>query len=201
MVPDEVHKELFPRCPLVNGEETRHKPFGVPLEEQQEALRILGVSDDNQDNVLISNNAEIVLHPVNPHGMSTPMIVSPPQPDRVSTREQDAPEQAATTASSASSIDYDDMRFEVSRLRTLSYWPKPEAVRPDEIARAGMYFTGPGDRLQCAFCRGKLEGWIQGDDPLEEHRKHFGSRCPLFLGTMTGNVPIVQGVSIDTRRQ
>ena len=198
MVPDEVHKELFPRCPLVNGNEPRHKPFGVPLEELQEALRILGASDND---IFISNNREVVQHPENPHGMSTPMIVSPPQPNRAPTREQDAPEQAATTASSASSIDYDDMRFEVSRLRTLSSWPKPNAVRPDEIARAGMYFTGPGDRLQCAFCRGKLEGWIQGDDPLEEHRKHFGSRCPLFLGTMTGNVPIVQGVSTETRRQ
>ena len=40
--------------------------------------------------------------------------------------------------------------------------------------------------VQCAWCYGKLQGWEQGDNPLQEHARHFVS-CPKFGNRRTVN--------------
>ena len=65
-----------------------------------------------------------------------------------------------------------DMSSEEARLRSFLRWPYSNLIQPLDLAKAGMYFIGPGDLVQCAFCQGKLEGWSRGDNPLEEHRQH-----------------------------
>lgn len=58
-------------------------------------------------------------------------------------------------------------------------WPKVAPIGPREMAEAGLFYTGLGDKVQCAYCDGKLYNWKVTDSPSREHRKHF----PRCLGT------------------
>ena len=81
------------------------------------------------------------------------------------------------------------MRSEEARLMTYTRWPNHAAVSPDDLARAGFFYTGSNDRVQCAFCENVLRNWEAGDNPTFEHRRHF-PRCRFVLGQDVGNVPI-----------
>ena len=56
-------------------------------------------------------------------------------------------------------------------------------VSAEEFALAGFSYSGPGDRVICLYCHGKLEDWSKGDDPLAEHIRHYEA-CP-FLAPLT----------------
>ncbi|CAG2104517.1 unnamed protein product [Medioppia subpectinata] len=45
------------------------------------------------------------------------------------------------------------------------------------------------DKVQCAFCRGIISDWKQGDRPLEKHSLEF-PLCPFLMEMDVGNVPI-----------
>uniref|UniRef100_A0A8C9X993 Baculoviral IAP repeat containing 2 n=1 Tax=Sander lucioperca TaxID=283035 RepID=A0A8C9X993_SANLU len=45
-------------------------------------------------------------------------------------------------------------------------------ITPDELAKAGFYFLGQGDRV-CFCCDGGLRCWESGDDAWVEHAKWF----------------------------
>ena len=81
------------------------------------------------------------------------------------------------------------MRTEEARLMTYTRWPNHAAVTPQDLARAGFFYTGSNDRVQCAFCENVLRNWERGDNPTFEHRRHF-PRCRFVLGEDVGNVPI-----------
>lgn len=66
-----------------------------------------------------------------------------------------------------------DMQKENNRLGTFSTWPANSPVKPPSLARAGFYYLGPHDRVECAFCHGKLYNFVPGDDALVEHTRHF----------------------------
>ncbi|KAM4031695.1 baculoviral IAP repeat-containing protein 7 [Anomaloglossus baeobatrachus] len=84
------------------------------------------------------------------------------------------------------------MRRESSRLRSFTMWLGPSTLCPHDLARAGFYYVGPGDRVQCFCCGGVLRCWEPGDEPQGEHRKFFPS-CPFVLGREVGNIPIGGG--------
>lgn len=65
----------------------------------------------------------------------------------------------------------DYARYE-SRLRSFADWTS-QTVSAEDLAEAGLYYTGPNDRVQCFSCKGGLYNWEAGDKPLEEHKKHF----------------------------
>ena len=95
------------------------------------------------------------------------------------------------------------MKEEEARLCTFTRWPNGASVCPSELARAGFFFTGSSDRVQCAFCENVLRNWEHGDNPTFEHRRHF-PRCRFVLGYNVGNIPIPQQqrvASFDKLRQ
>ena len=57
-------------------------------------------------------------------------------------------------------------------------WPHAKPS-PKQMADAGFYLVGPGDRVQCFWCGVDLVDWEETDDPLEEHAK-FSEKCPVF---------------------
>lgn len=79
-------------------------------------------------------------------------------------------------------------RHERVRLSTFSDWPTMAKVAAVDLAHAGFFYTGGSDRVQCAFCRGYLRNWVDGDTPEGEHRRHF-PECPFVRGTSVDNVP------------
>jgi hypothetical protein len=86
-------------------------------------------------------------------------------------------------------VDAGTLKYERHRLETYRTWPMGTPVTARELAKNGFYYTGTGDRVQCAFCKGILKVWEVGDKPHIGHKNGF-PRCPFILGTNVGNVPI-----------
>ena len=42
---------------------------------------------------------------------------------------------------------------------------------------------------RCAFCNNCVGDWVEGDDPMTEHR-HLFPLCPFVLGQEVGNIPL-----------
>ena len=49
------------------------------------------------------------------------------------------------------------------------------------MANSGFIFTGKEDNVQCAFCASVIDGWEDGDIPMEEHKK-VNENCAFVLG-------------------
>jgi len=84
------------------------------------------------------------------------------------------------------------LKVESARLATFHDWPETakHVVEPRDLAKAGMFYTGQADRVQCAFCRGCLRNWARGDNPTEEHRKKFPD-CSFVRGADAGTLDFV----------
>ena len=108
-------------------------------------------------------------------------------------------------------ISYPDVRSAAARTglsykeeqnRLNSYegvWPDSSPLRPAELAEAGLYFLGPDDRVQCAFCKGALHKWEASDNAYDEHKKHFPS-CPFIRDRSTcGNIPLNHAHDVSMR--
>ncbi|XP_064024140.1 baculoviral IAP repeat-containing protein 7 isoform X1 [Pogoniulus pusillus] len=78
------------------------------------------------------------------------------------------------------------MRSEARRLRTFRQWPDTSPISPRDLAKAGFFFVGPGDDVQCFCCGGVLKDWALGSCPVEEHLKFFPS-CKFICGEDVGN--------------
>ncbi|KGM00048.1 Baculoviral IAP repeat-containing protein 7-B [Charadrius vociferus] len=78
------------------------------------------------------------------------------------------------------------MRNEARRLRTFQQWPGTSPVSPRDLVKAGFFFVGPRDEVQCFCCGGVLKDWGPGDCPVVEHLKFFPS-CKFICGEDVGN--------------
>ncbi|XP_065344872.1 baculoviral IAP repeat-containing protein 7-B-like [Cloeon dipterum] len=57
-----------------------------------------------------------------------------------------------------------------SRLESFKdYWPRGLSQKPLELARAGFFYTGSGDRTICFHCNLGLKDWSPNDDPFTQH--------------------------------
>ncbi|XP_066283780.1 baculoviral IAP repeat-containing protein 3-like isoform X3 [Branchiostoma lanceolatum] len=80
-------------------------------------------------------------------------------------------------------------KSEQRRLDSYITWPAWAPIQPRELAKAGFFYTGSDDRVQCFCCQGILRNWEAGDRAMNEHRRHFSS-CPFVLNFNVGNIPI-----------
>jgi len=51
---------------------------------------------------------------------------------------------------------------------------------PEELAKAGLFFTGRSDRVKCWYCNGGLQNWDYTDSPIVEHVKWY-PQCEFIL--------------------
>ena len=67
-----------------------------------------------------------------------------------------------------------EMTFYQDRLQSFKDWPKQ--IIPDKfsLAKAGFYYTGQQDNVQCFACDVKITGWGRIDDPWLVHKKRSG---------------------------
>lgn len=65
---------------------------------------------------------------------------------------------------------------EQSRLATFKDWPRSLKQKPKELAEAGFYYTGHGDKTTCFHCGLGLKDWDENDDPWEQHARWY-SKC------------------------
>ena len=78
--------------------------------------------------------------------------------------------------------DRSDMHQRDVRSRTYILWPgwAPPSVLPDQLADAGLFFTGQDDTVRCYSCRETFSAWKEGDVPLEVHRRRSPA-CPAVV--------------------
>ncbi|XP_050348430.1 baculoviral IAP repeat-containing protein 3 isoform X1 [Nymphalis io] len=65
---------------------------------------------------------------------------------------------------------------ETARLRSFSDWPRSMRQKPEDLAEAGFFYTGQGDKTKCFYCDGGLKDWENDDVPWEQHARWF-NRC------------------------
>ncbi|XP_053391903.1 baculoviral IAP repeat-containing protein 7-like [Mercenaria mercenaria] len=65
-----------------------------------------------------------------------------------------------------------------ARLATFTNWPAQMMQRPEQLADAGLYYTGFEDQVRCFACDGGLRRWDPDDDPWTEHC-HWFPACPF----------------------
>ncbi|XP_038022226.1 baculoviral IAP repeat-containing protein 7 isoform X1 [Anas platyrhynchos] len=75
-----------------------------------------------------------------------------------------------------------EMGTEEMRLSTFQNWPQSSEMRPEQLARAGYFYTGQGDMVRCYYCNGSVRNWAVGDDPWREHAR-WNPRCEFLLGS------------------
>ncbi|XP_065339807.1 baculoviral IAP repeat-containing protein 7-B-like [Cloeon dipterum] len=60
------------------------------------------------------------------------------------------------------------------------FWPKSHRQTPLELAKAGFFYTGIGDRVVCFHCNLGLKDWDPNDDPSVQHSK-WNSCCNYLI--------------------
>uniref|UniRef100_S4RCZ8 RING-type E3 ubiquitin transferase n=1 Tax=Petromyzon marinus TaxID=7757 RepID=S4RCZ8_PETMA len=91
-----------------------------------------------------------------------------------------------------------EMCVEANRLLSFSTWPESSPVRPADLARAGLYYVGPNDRVACFYCSGVMRDWEEGDVPAKEHERHF-STCAFAKDSASYNAENMEMHSVVAR--
>lgn len=61
---------------------------------------------------------------------------------------------------------------EKERLETYTNWPMYMQPTSQELAEAGFYYLGNGDRVRCFCCGVILRNWKLTDNAISEHKRH-----------------------------
>ncbi|EDV52193.2 death-associated inhibitor of apoptosis 1 [Drosophila erecta] len=84
--------------------------------------------------------------------------------------------------------EYPEYAVESARLRSFEAWPRNLKQKPHQLAEAGFFYTGVGDRVRCFSCGGGLKDWDDNDEPWEQHALWL-SQC-RFVKLMKGQLYI-----------
>ncbi|XP_010180800.1 PREDICTED: baculoviral IAP repeat-containing protein 7 [Mesitornis unicolor] len=76
--------------------------------------------------------------------------------------------------------EHPEMLTEEVRLSTFRNWPQYTDIHPEQLARAGFFYSGQGDVVRCFYCGGGVRSWSFGDDPWREHAKWYPG-CDFLL--------------------
>ncbi|XP_060599289.1 baculoviral IAP repeat-containing protein 3-like [Ruditapes philippinarum] len=60
-----------------------------------------------------------------------------------------------------------------ARIASFQNFPKQISISHQNLAVAGLFYTGQGDLCRCFTCDGGLKDWSSGDDPIKEHATYF----------------------------
>lgn len=108
----------------------------------------------------------------------------------------DGDKEEITTKLTGISINI-NLAEETERLATFTDWPNIY-IKPEMLARAGLYFTGKGDRVACAFCPIGIHRWEAGDVPIVEHHR-WNSCCPLLHGRSINKPICIDALNEDIK--
>ncbi|XP_041979976.1 baculoviral IAP repeat-containing protein 2 isoform X1 [Aricia agestis] len=80
-----------------------------------------------------------------------------------------------------------------ARLQTFADWPRSMRQKPEDLAEAGFFYTGNGDKTKCFYCDGGLKDWENDDEPWEQHARWF-NRC-AYVQLVKGRDYVQQAVT------
>ncbi|NXS98669.1 BIR7B protein, partial [Jacana jacana] len=76
--------------------------------------------------------------------------------------------------------EYPEMVMEEMRLSVFQNWPQCVGLNPEQVTRAGFFYTGEDDVVKCFYCAGRVRNWSSRDDPWWEHAKWYPG-CAFLL--------------------
>ncbi|KAM9321017.1 baculoviral IAP repeat-containing protein 2 [Gastrophryne carolinensis] len=168
--PIEKHKRLYPSCSFIQNASSVN--LGASLYS--------AFSPPSSLSSQCSSSEESVINKVY---MSLPH-------DSVTTRAVEDLSHLRTSAS-------DSMYTEEARLGTFTNWPLT-FLSPTDLTKAGFFYVGPGDKVACFACEGKLSNWEPNDNAMSEHRRHFPD-CPFVSASAKPSLrSSVSNVSMQT---
>ncbi|XP_070548758.1 E3 ubiquitin-protein ligase XIAP-like [Ptychodera flava] len=182
------HKSLFPNCAFVKGTDSRNDPLIKDMSRFAQ-LNVSSSQKENEDDDKGKGGAK-----ENSGGKKGKKKKGKKKKGK---KKQNDDDDDDDDDSSIFNVE-DDPQFieanrvlksEYKRLLTFIYWPKNAPVLPEDLAKAGFYYCGSDDRVQCFCCYGILKNWRPGDSAMNEHRKYFPS-CPFVRGEDVGNEPM-----------
>jgi len=189
--PQQRHRQQAPNC-LVNGKNSTNVPL-VPLcddfdrnvntDSFSQNVGMRGFSSASGD--VRDSCAEPSIHELPPIYQVGRAALDRAKRKGILDTDQRSP------ATDPENPDFELLRHEAARLVTFTNFPSTNSpVTPSALAKAGFFYKGPNDRVQCAFCRGLLRNWVPGDDPMTEHGRHM-PHCPFVTNAAQhGNVGI-----------
>ncbi|XP_036163760.1 baculoviral IAP repeat-containing protein 1 isoform X2 [Myotis myotis] len=74
------------------------------------------------------------------------------------------------------------------RLESFKKWPHASPGGA-ALAKAGLFYIGIEDTVQCFSCGGCMNNWVESDDPLGDHSKYFPN-C-LFLQNLKASAEVI----------
>lgn len=80
--------------------------------------------------------------------------------------------------SAPADLQYDNTS-ELFRISTFAKFPSTAPVTERSLARAGFFYTGIGDRVQCFRCNVTIDNWQSGECPAERH-KQISPNCTFI---------------------
>ncbi|GIY08509.1 baculoviral IAP repeat-containing protein 2, partial [Caerostris extrusa] len=131
----------------------------------------------NYGDVVLKKHAEMFpnCNFVNNKSNNVPLAQSKKSKDNliISGKKKNGYSQPTKLSPVVNAIDYNKMKSVQERIKTFSRnWPL-SCIDASQIAQAGFFYLGLGDKVQCPFCKGIVSNWEDADDPLKEHIKHF----------------------------
>lgn len=170
--PMEEHLRWSPNCPLLLERETTNKPvneealkrilptikYEICTKQEKNSESYPEISFNNAN---ISNIRDLLYQPSNEMGIDV------------------------TSLSDVNGIAHqihEHSEFAIESLRMVSFedWPKTMKQKPADLAEAGLYYTGRGDRVACFSCGGGLKDWEEDDVPWEQHAMWY-SKCDYLI--------------------
>lgn len=169
------HRLASPQCPFV-----LNTSDNVPCVQEPEAE--MSLTNQSPVSVTIPEDADDV-------GPATPRLLTRYNMPRVSGPRVEVGQHQhdAGSASPEGPVEM-DYKSEAVRLASFVNWTIP-FIQPSDLARAGFYSLNNFDSCKCAFCDNCVGDWVEGDDPMTEHRNLF-PMCPFINGYQVGNIPL-----------
>ncbi|OWF51547.1 putative inhibitor of apoptosis isoform X1 [Mizuhopecten yessoensis] len=90
---------------------------------------------------------------------------------------------------------YQQFSVLATRLNSYRHWPKHLKQRPEDLAKAGLFYEGKNDYVRCFHCAGGMREWDPEDEPFYEHARWFPF-CP-FMKLIKGD-KYIMGVQSGT---
>ncbi|XP_016970888.2 death-associated inhibitor of apoptosis 1 isoform X2 [Drosophila rhopaloa] len=207
-LPVPEHQKWSPNCPLLRRRTTNNVPLNIEALDRilpEISYDICGSNDSTTAVELREDSyaeGSIPMSQINQShtANATATVVgsaSHPPMSSIATQATTAtqasgdvqPELCRTPAASGNYFpEYPEYAVESTRLRTFEAWPRNLKQKPQQLAEAGFFYTGVGDRVRCFSCGGGLKDWDDNDEPWEQHALWL-SQC-RFVKLMKGQVYI-----------
>lgn len=167
--PAEKHRRLSPRCKFVNNGTASHK-------------QCMGHNRDSN-----SSKGTLVTDSVSIPNLPSTQHVAEPSTSML--------EELATAAIQSNELPkYPQYSRLTDRIESFRRGITPQGQTAENLAEAGWFFVGPGDKVRCFQCGGNLRDWELGDCPWTEHRRWYKD-CAHLKTVQSSPEPRYQNVT------